>query len=370
MKYPMFDKAAQTAGQGKLALFFLVPFTVVLAALIAFFVIREQRLADEARFSELKEAAQAFYEQIADARIWNAGHGGVYAEITETTRPNPYLQIPDRDIKTIDGRRFTRINPAYMTRQLSDIARERHGTRFRIIGFRPLNPSNAPNGWEEAALSSLAVRGNHETEWRFEKEAGKDFFTYLVPLFIEKPCLACHGRQGFQAGDVKGAIVINIPTDRFDAARSRNLKKTVLSLSAVGLAGLMCTVLMTAFLCRRLAGEIRANIVQGKKVAAMELAGAAAHELRQPLTVIMCLKNILEEKLSKGETVSEGDMQVLNSQCLRMNDIIERLMHVMNYRTKEYAQGINILDLEACSAGDREGGVQTGSLERKTKEQI
>jgi hypothetical protein len=238
-----------------------------------------------------------------------------------------------------------------------------------------LNPANAPNGWEEAALSSMAARGRHETEWRFENEGENKFFTYLVPLFIEQPCLACHGKQGFHDGDLKGAIVISIPTERFDAVRSRNMRKAVFSLSAVGLAGLVCTVLMTAFLCRRLASEIRANIDQGKKVAAMELAGAAAHELRQPLTVIMCIKDIVQDKVNNGETVSEGDLQVLSSQCLRMNDIIERLMHVINYRTKEYAQGVSILDLEAssaagCGAATAGAGAEKQSVPRKNEERI
>lgn len=83
----------------------------------------------------------------------------------------------------------------------------------------------------------------------------------------------------------------------------------------------------------------------------MELAGAAAHELRQPLTVMLCVQETVQDKVNKGEMISAEEMQVLRSQCLRMDGIIERLMRVMNYKTKRYAAGVNILDLEASAAG-------------------
>jgi hypothetical protein len=46
----------------------------------------------------LTEVAKGFYEQILITRMWNARHGGVYVEITPATLPNPYLDVPDRDI--------------------------------------------------------------------------------------------------------------------------------------------------------------------------------------------------------------------------------------------------------------------------------
>lgn len=62
--------------------------------------------------------ARAFFQQIMTARFWNATHGGIYVPITEKTKPNPYLDDPDRDKITTDGLKLTKINPAYMTRQI------------------------------------------------------------------------------------------------------------------------------------------------------------------------------------------------------------------------------------------------------------
>ena len=36
-------------------------------------------------------------------RRWNAMHGGVYALVSPHTPPNPYLQVPERDITTGSG---------------------------------------------------------------------------------------------------------------------------------------------------------------------------------------------------------------------------------------------------------------------------
>ena len=41
--------------------------------------------------------------------------GGVYASV-DNVSPNPYLNVPKRDITTKDGNRLTLLNPAYMTR--------------------------------------------------------------------------------------------------------------------------------------------------------------------------------------------------------------------------------------------------------------
>jgi len=68
--------------------------------------------------------ARAFFQEIVTTRYWNANHGGVYVPITEDTQPNPYLEVADRDVITVDSVKRTKINPAYMTRQIGAIAKE------------------------------------------------------------------------------------------------------------------------------------------------------------------------------------------------------------------------------------------------------
>lgn len=64
---------------------------------------------------------------------WAAMHGGVYAPVTPQTQPNQYLEFVDeRDITTKGGQHHTLINPAYMTRQIHDIAKNEYGIKGHI----------------------------------------------------------------------------------------------------------------------------------------------------------------------------------------------------------------------------------------------
>ena len=47
--------------------------------------------------------ASSSFEKDVIYRSWNAGHGGVYAPVTELTPPNPYLDILERDVTTLSG---------------------------------------------------------------------------------------------------------------------------------------------------------------------------------------------------------------------------------------------------------------------------
>jgi hypothetical protein len=354
-KGPLLARLSDFEKKGELAVLFLVPFLVVLISLVLFFILREERMAEEAQLSELKESAGAFYEQIAVARFWNAKHGGVYVEVTPETQSNRYLDVQDRDIVSIDAKRYTKINPAYMTRQLSEIANQRRGNKFRIVGFRPVNPANAPDAWESEVLRRLENAKEDEAATIYREEDGKRFFKYLVPLRIEQPCLTCHAKQGYRRGELKGGVIISIPMEKFDAIRKENTKKTVLSLSAMGLVSVLFTALITGYLSRRLSGEIRKNIEREKLVTAVELAGATAHEMRQPMTVVHCMLDIMREKARSGEPVDEKDMDILHGQCLRMNDIIKRQLNITHYRTKKYGEGVNIMDLDASAAANTPG---------------
>lgn len=99
--------------------------------------------------------ARTLAEQAIITRRWNAGHGGVYVPITKNTRPNPYLTVPLRDIKVNDSLTLTMINPAYMTRQISEIANTQNGIQFHITSLSPKRPENAPSEAEKKDLEAF-----------------------------------------------------------------------------------------------------------------------------------------------------------------------------------------------------------------------
>ncbi|MBF0459475.1 MAG: DUF3365 domain-containing protein [Nitrospirae bacterium] len=164
-------------------------------------------LLEKEAFNMALESGRSMFKMIETTRIWNAGHEGVYVPVTEATQPNPYLDVPDRDITTTDGKKLTMINPAYMTRQISEIARNINSVEFHITSLKPLRPGNMPSPREETALKQFE-KGSLE-EVRPPGADGR--FFYMAPLKVKAACLKCHGKQGYKEGEIRGGISVAVP---------------------------------------------------------------------------------------------------------------------------------------------------------------
>lgn len=157
------------------------------------------------------QSARSVFNLIAAARSWNASHGGVYAPANASTQPNPYLDPHLRDIKVNDTLTLTKINPAYMTRLISEVAARDHGFQFHITSLKPIRPGNKANEWEKKALKAFEAG---KTEYgSFIKNDSKLNYHYMAPLFTTEECLQCHGKQGYELGDIRGGISIIIPSE-------------------------------------------------------------------------------------------------------------------------------------------------------------
>jgi CheY-like chemotaxis protein len=93
---------------------------------------------------------------------------------------------------------------------------------------------------------------------------------------------------------------------------------------------------------------------QEKKIAIMELAGAAAHELNQPLTVINCQIKLLEESLEEQQIPSGREIEIINESVQRMTEIIRKIGNITKYKTKDYLLGEKIIDLDQASEDNEE----------------
>jgi len=80
----------------------------------------------------------------------------------------------------------------------------------------------------------------------------------------------------------------------------------------------------------------------------VEMAGATAHELNQPLSVI--LGNIqlmllnMDEKEPKFKTLN-----LIQKQTEKMADIIRKITNITRYEAKEYVEGYSIVDIDKSS---------------------
>lgn len=155
------------------------------------------------------QTARSFFDQIVVSRSWNAMHGGVYVPVTKETQPNPYLEDPLRDIKVNDKLLLTKVNPAFMTRQLSEIAEKQQGIHFHITSLKPIRPANKPTSREERALKSFERGGGEFGE--IARTGSNSNYFFMAPLKTEKTCMQCHAKQGYKEGDIRGGISVTLP---------------------------------------------------------------------------------------------------------------------------------------------------------------
>jgi len=100
----------------------------------------------------------------------------------------------------------------------------------------------------------------------------------------------------------------------------------------------------------RLASAQEKLALTEKQAVAVELAGAAAHELNQPLTSVMGYAQMLQRRLPVGSPHGQA-VQTILAEAERMAGIVRRLGSLTRYETKSYVGGAQILDLDRSSEG-------------------
>ena len=236
------------------AVFSLIIWTLLTAAsLIYHFRASEKYIINLARESALEGIKKDILY-----RSWAARYGGVYVPVTDMSPPNPYLShIKERDIATPSGRKLTLINPAYMTRQVHELAAERLTAQGHITSLKPFNPANKPDAWEMAALAKLEAG---------EKEFGEvvtmngvNFYRIMVPLKTEQPCLKCHTNQGYRLEDIRGGISSSMPMENYEALSRTHLMEEMKHFATVWLIGLAGISFGSFYVRRRTFEGLRAE---------------------------------------------------------------------------------------------------------------
>ncbi|MEO8902425.1 MAG: PAS domain S-box protein [Polyangiaceae bacterium] len=92
-----------------------------------------------------------------------------------------------------------------------------------------------------------------------------------------------------------------------------------------------------------------------KQAIVAELAGAAAHELNQPLTSVIGYAELLKRGLSEHQQLFHA-ANVIVSESERMAEIVRKVGKITKYETKSYVGAAKILDLEKAS--EQDGGEQ------------
>jgi len=195
------------------------------------------RMQDEQVIHVAKIQAAAFINKDLALRSWASSHGGVYVRPTAQTPPNPYLNVPNRDVVTTSGIALTLMNPAYIAREVNTRFAEKFNVRGRITGLLVTNPINAPDDWERAGLERFAAGDLSDFVGVF-LTGGKRVLRLMKPMIMEPACLQCHAWTGIPVGGVRGGVNASVPLDSFLEGAARVQTHIALSHLGIWLTGL------------------------------------------------------------------------------------------------------------------------------------
>lgn len=300
----------------------------------------------------LLNIGRSFFNEIETTRLWNARHGGVYVPITDQTQPNPYLDIHNRDVTTTNGIALTKINPAYMTRQISEISRLESNIQYHITSLKPIRPANKADGWESASLFKFESGAREIFQYIPDVKA----YRYMAPLFVKKACLQCHIKQGYKSGDIRGGISIKIPATVYITAIQKSKTGLILiHILALLLGGVLFYLLnryrdkqeerihrknkeLEREISSRKAAEAEKEKLEAKlrQVHKMEaigtMAGGIAHKFNNIIGIIIGYAEMVEEEIPAGNN-GEFHLKRIVVAAMQAKELIDHIVSFSNQAT-------------------------------------
>jgi len=261
----------------------------------------------ESMLEQARVAARVAFEKDLTFRRWGTLRGGVYVRVTPQNQPNPYLTVPDRDLRTTNGLTLTLIKPAYMMRQIYEIQQHSAEVQGHITSLDPIRPGNGADPWEHEAMLSLS-RGGGE-RYSLGEIDGKPFLRIIRPVLVEPQCLRCHAQQGYKVGEIRGGISVSVPLEGHLRQYRIQMRKTLTGFGLVWAIGLVGLVTGGMRLRRSMALEREARLAAESATQAAEKARAEAeaateakseflanmsHEIRTPLNGMLGMLQLLD----------------------------------------------------------------------------
>lgn len=193
---------------------FIIYSTVIIIFIFTLFIMKyiSDTRNDYQVISEkvLFQQASTLFNNLVTIRKWSSDHGAIYVKAHDGLEPNPYLV--DNHTYTKDNELLIKINPAWMTRQISELSNTKENYSFKITSLEPINPKNTPDDFELRALEYLKINKNE----KFYTNLEENKYNLLGSLKVEPSCLHCHNTQNYKVGDVIGGLRVSVPVDNYN----------------------------------------------------------------------------------------------------------------------------------------------------------
>lgn len=121
------------------------------------------------------------------------------------------------------GKAFKGFIPAVFGRRVGDKLFTKTGITVKQTSLKYRGDYNKPDDFEVEALHQIEAAGQGSTYYKETKFGETRVLRYMVPLYIEKSCLPCHGdpagekdisgrtKEGYKEGELRGAISVVVP---------------------------------------------------------------------------------------------------------------------------------------------------------------
>jgi len=195
---------------------------------------------------------------------------------------------------------LAKINPAYMTRQISTIANDDHEVQFHITSLDPIRPGNLADEWEAQALQEFN-RGARE---KFDLVATRNgqFFRYMAPLYARAYCMRCHDEYGHSGKKILGGISVTFQAEPLIKTRKSSVAQTHLAFTLIFFVGFVGICGSTYLVQKKREEAERANRTKSVFLANM------SHDMRTPLNGIMGMTELLQKKGLREEQNRYAEM--------------------------------------------------------------
>jgi PAS domain S-box-containing protein len=139
-----------------------------------------------------------------------------------------------------------KINPTVMTTDPTLFKKQEiDNIGYRVVSSTPKNEENRANAWEIQILQGFSQ--SSDFAFMRDVEVGEEVYRYLGPVFMQQNCLACHGGEGVQVGDIRGGISVVVKSQPIYAAQ----QSTRQMMSYMHIGGFLILSALSIFFMRR-----------------------------------------------------------------------------------------------------------------------
>lgn len=256
---------------------------------------------------------------------------------------------------------------------------------IRYTRENPRTGPDVPDAFEQEALNQFEA-GETEFYGIEAGENGQSYFRYLRAIPVKHGCLTCHGepageldetgfpREGFQMGDLAGAVSLAIPMRQYEVEAAERTKANIGLFCALALVIVGCAVAVNAVLGRQsrqieamnerleeandhLAdanGQLeeanehlaRANeaLVRESEYKSTFLA-TMSHELRTPLASTIALVDVWEREAAGADESSRNAMAEIRSNSASLLATINNTLDAASLEAGRYRVDVTPVDM-------------------------